>query len=275
MAHKNIKDYKLWVRGLNTAVLAVSIGLFGLPENGLADDLRDLATDRPDATESPITVDRGHFQLETSFISFSRNDDSGTRTDTLGIFESNLKYGLIHNTDLQLVMTPYVKEVETTAGVKSKKEGASDLQVRVKHNLWGNDEGSTAFGLMPHFKIPTGTSISNDEWEYGLITPFSWDVGERWGIGMQGEINRVFDETDGKNDWELSHTLVVGFELTQQLGAYLEYLGVSGDQPYDSYFSGGFTFALRDQIQLDAGTLVGLNDEAEDLTVFGGFSWKF
>ena len=71
--------------------------------------LRDLETDRPDATESPVTVDKGHFQFETTFLGFSRNDDAGTRTETLGVMESNLKYGLCNNTDLQLAFTPYVR----------------------------------------------------------------------------------------------------------------------------------------------------------------------
>ena len=30
--------------------------------------LRDLSTDRPDLTESPYTVDAGHFQIETDFV---------------------------------------------------------------------------------------------------------------------------------------------------------------------------------------------------------------
>ncbi len=262
----------------------LSIGLAGLvalsaqaesqliaPKAGM----RDLATDRPDATESPITVDKGRFQLESSFVSFTRNDDAGTRTDSIGVMESNLKYGLLDTTDLQLVFTPYGRETETTGGVKTKKEGASDLQVRIKHNFWGNDDGDTAFGIMPHFKIPTSTSVSNDEWEYGVIAPFSWDFAERWGLGMQGELNRAWDDTDNKLDWEFSHTVVLGFDITDALGTYVEYLGVSGDHPYDSYFSGGFTYGLADYIQLDAGTLIGLNEEAEDLTLFGGLSWKF
>src|SRR5687767_4843881 len=38
--------------------------------------MRDLATDRPDVTESPYTVDAGHFQAELSFIEYV-SDDGG------------------------------------------------------------------------------------------------------------------------------------------------------------------------------------------------------
>jgi hypothetical protein len=255
------------------------IGLVGLAlgsfDGRAAAPLRELETDRPDATESPVTVDRGHFQLESSFFSFSRDDSAGVRTETWGVAESNIKYGISDQIDLQLVFTPYVKETVTMGGGKTSVEDFSDLTLRLKYNLWGNDDGSTAFGLMPVVKIPTQTSVSNGRWEGGLIAPFSWRAGDRWGVGAQGQIDRVYDETNGEMDWEFSHTVVVGFDLTDRFGLYLEYLGVAGDRPYDSFFSGGVTFGLSEMVQLDAGTLIGLNQAAEDVTVFSGISWKF
>jgi hypothetical protein len=35
--------------------------------------LRELATDRPDKTESPTTVDAGHFQFEMDFATFTHH----------------------------------------------------------------------------------------------------------------------------------------------------------------------------------------------------------
>ena len=242
---------------------------------GEAAELRELETDRPDATESPVTVDRGHFQLESSFFSFSRDDFGGTRTETWGLGESNIKYGLTDVMDLQFVFTPYVRETVRMGGTKTTAEDFSDLTIRLKYNLWGNDEGSTAFGLMPVVKVPTQTEVSNGRWEGGVVAPFSWRAGERWGVGLQGQIDRVYDENDGDMDWECSHTAVLGFDLTDRFGIYLEYLGVAGDRPYDSFFSGGMTYALSEMIQLDTGTLIGLNKEAEDMTFFTGISWKF
>jgi hypothetical protein len=236
--------------------------------------LRELETDRPDATESPVTVDKGHFQLESSFVSFARNDNAGTRTETLGVAESNIKYGLRHDTDIQLIFTPYVREETTTGGATTKIEDISDLTVRLKYNIWGNDEGETAFGLLPLVKIPTETAVSNGRWEYGIATPFSWRAGEKWSFGAQVQVDRVFDDADGEMDWEFSHTAVIGFDVTKTAGLYLEYLGVAGDR-YNSFFSGGATYALDEFIQLDVGTLIGVNDEADDLTVFTGISWKF
>jgi hypothetical protein len=238
-------------------------------------NFRELQTDRPDFTESPVTVDRGRSQIESSFVTFSRNDDAGIRTESLGLMESNLKLGLTDVTDLQLVFTPYIRETTISGGVRSIVEDAGDVTVRLKRNLWGIAEGPTAFGLLPFLKIPTGTAVSNGEWEGGLAAPFLWRGGERWDMGAQAQVDRVYDAGDDAMDWEFSHTLVLGLGLTEKLGVYLEYVGIAGDHPYDSYFSGGVTYALGEFIQLDAGTLVGLNESADDLTLFSGISWKF
>ncbi len=263
------------VRTWNVVALVYLAGGF-LVGVDAEDSLRDLETDRPDATESPVTVDKGHFQLESSFFSFNRDDVGGMRTETWGVAESNIKYGLSDVMDLQLVFTPYVREtVRTAGGAKSTVEDFSDLTIRLKYNLWGNDEGTTAFGLMPVVKVPTQTAVSNGRWEGGLIAPFSWRAGERWGLGLQGQLDRVYDEDDGDMDWEFSHTVVLGFDVTERFGFYIEYLGIAGDRPYDSIFSGGVTYGLSEFVQLDAGTLIGLNEEAEDTTLFTGISWKF
>ena len=53
--------------------------LFNPTPNNL---LRDLSPDRPDATESPITVDAGRYQVETSLFDYRR--DQGNETFTYG-----------------------------------------------------------------------------------------------------------------------------------------------------------------------------------------------
>ncbi len=273
---ENLQTVWLGMKASGTRVLTASFLTYGSVIGLDAGTLRELETDRPDATESPVTVDRGHFQLESSFFSFSRDDVGGMRTETWGVAESNIKYGLSDVMDLQLIFTPYVREtVRTAGGAKTTLEDFSDLTIRLKYNLWGNDEGTTAFGLMPVVKVPTQTAVSNGRWEGGVVAPFSWRAGERWGVGLQGQLDRVYDEGEGDMDWEFSHTAVVGFDLSDRFGIYIEYLGVAGDRPYDSFFSGGMTYSLSEFIQLDMGTLIGLNQEAEDTTIFSGISWKF
>ena len=241
------------------------------PQKGLG---RELSADRPDSTESPISVDDGRFQIESSVISLTTNDDGGTESETFTIGETNLKYGLSASTDIQLVITPYLHERSKSSGVVSEVEGFGDPIIRFKWNLWGNDAGNTAFGLLPFIKIPTGTDVSNDKWEGGLITPFAWEITERLGLGVQLEFAGAFDETEG-HIFQLGHTIVLGASITHAIGVYIEYVGTASEIPYEGFFSTGATYMIHDDFQWDIGLVTGLNDHSDDLTVFYGFTTRY
>ena len=64
-----------------------------VPENLM----RDLSPDRPDETESPYTVDAGHYQLEMDFANFTHDKTDGTTTKTWEAGDFNLRIGLLNN----------------------------------------------------------------------------------------------------------------------------------------------------------------------------------
>ncbi len=72
-----------------------------------SEQMRPLSADRPDATESPITVDAGHVQVEVSFFDYIRSDHDGDDFDAWTVFDANVKFGLFNNVDLQLVFGVY------------------------------------------------------------------------------------------------------------------------------------------------------------------------
>ncbi len=231
-------------------------------------EMRDLAADRPDTTESPVTVDAGHIQIEASLFDWRREG----RDDTYTAMATNFKIGLTDCTDLQFVFDSYVWE--NNAGPAGDSEGFGDVTVRYKWNLWGNDGGSTAFALFPFVKVPTGTAMSNDEWEGGLIIPFSMDLREGLGLGLMAELDYVADDAGGHN-FEFVHSAVLGFDLTEKWGCFAEYVGVLGEDRYEAYLAGGLTYSLNANLMLDCGVQAGLNDDAEDVGAFTGFTVRF
>ena len=241
--------------------------------------MRPLAADRPDATESPITVDAGHAQIEISFLSYSRSSAGGDEVEAWTVLDANVKLGLLDNVDLQFVFGVYGEEsIDPVGGPETNLQGFGDLQIRTKVNLWGNDGGKTAFGVMPFVKVPTSTELSNGEVEGGIIAMLGWDAGDTWGLGFQAEVDFVYDEAEDDLDTEFSHTAVLGFEVTEPLGAYLEYVGVvspGSEADYQVVLSTGLTYALSADVVLDAGTQIGLIDSAVDLSLFVGTTLRF
>ena len=238
--------------------------------------MRDLAADRPDGTESPVTVDAGHVQVELSFVDYTHDDEAGTHSDATTWFDTNVKFGITNAMDLQLIFAVYSQEEVRAGGSPNQTlNGVSDVTIRLKINLWGNDGGETAFGIMPFVKVPTGTEVSNDEFEGGFIAMLGWDVADTWGLGFMVEVDAVYDDADDDHDTEFIHTAVLGFDVVGPLGAYVEYIGnARSDDDYVATFSAGVTYTASENLVFDVGAMVGLNDAADDLGVFVGLTWR-
>ena len=245
--------------------------------------MRDLSADRPDVTESPITVDAGHVQVELSFLDYRRDDRNSdmTEVEAWTVGATNIKLGLLHNVDLQFVFDAYTDEDtdDKAAGTASSAKGFNDIQFRLKINLWGNDGGETAFAVMPFIQLPVGSDdLSSDHVEGGLIVPFATELGDGWGLGLMAEVDWVFDEDDGDYDTEFVHTAVVGHDIMGPLGGYVESIGVisgDGDSDYQALIGTGLTYALNADVVLDVGANFGLTKSAEDVNVFAGVTVRF
>jgi len=220
--------------------------------------LRDLAPDRPDATESPITVDAGRYQIEASLFDYRRN--RGVETYTYG--QVNLKAGLTHNTDLQAV-------IDLRSETAGDWTTFGDLTLRLKHNFWGNEGGKTALGIMPYLTLPT----RSDEWQGGLIVPWATSLTDDLSLGLQGQLDSVDDGTG--RETQFLFTAVLGYPIIGNLGGYTEYIGIIGEDRYESYYSGGLTYEINENFVLDTGVQVGLNSQSEDFGFFTGFTKRF
>lgn len=249
--------------------------------------MREMSLDRPDVTESPITVDAGHFQFELSLVDYAYNDDGGVRTDALSVLPSNIKIGLLNNVDIQFVFTPYTRVKAEADGAKDVAEGFSDdTQIRLKINLWGNDGpqpgfGDTAFAIMPFIKLPTGSGdLTNDHVEGGIILPLAVALPGEFGLGLMAEVDFVYNEEEDGYGVDFVHTATLGHAVPgiENLAAYIEYVGIAPHDTggtYQAIASGGFTYALSDDWVLDFGGTAGISDSADDFSVFVGTSFRF
>ena len=105
------------------------------------DLLRELTPDRPDKTESPYTVDAGHFQLEMDFANLTLDDSNGVRTRAWNVAPFNIKIGLLNNVDLQFVFDDYlwVCTHDRVTGITTPQSGVGDFTPPLKINVCGDD----------------------------------------------------------------------------------------------------------------------------------------
>ena len=242
---------------------------------------RPLSADRPDISESPITVDAGAFQIEASFFEYTHDsvNDEATTADSLTVAFTNIKIGLLNNTDLQIVFAPYVRQESRpdATGRTMAAEGPSDVTLRLKINFWGNDGGRTALGVLPFVKIPSGSPVSNDHVEGGVALPFSLEITEGVGLGLMLQLDVLYDEETGSHDFGFLHTAVVGVDLFGPVGGYVEYVGNAffDGAGYEAFASFGLTYEVSENVILDAGALIGLTRAATDVAFFTGITLRF
>jgi len=245
--------------------------------------LREMDTDGPGATESPYTVDAGHFQFEMTLVSYAHDRESfgGVRQqfDAWAFAPITLKVGLLNDLDAQLVLEPYQIVYEREGGSRVTRRGFGDTTVRFKYNVWGNDGGRTALAVMPHVKFPTSENgLGNNHIEGGLILPAAVELPGELYLGLTTRFDAVRDEDDRGCHPEFGNSISLAHNLFGHLMGYVEFfsaVSTEHDAGWIGTFDTGLICTLTGNIQLNAGVNIGVTRPADDLNVFIGMSWRF
>ena len=245
------------------------------------DLMRELTPDRPDKTESPYTVDAGHLQLEMDVVTFTLYRSNDARIESWNVAPVNFKIGLLNNVDLQFIFDNYlyVRIEDRQAHQMTTQSGVGDLTTRLKINLWGNDGGQTAFGVLPFVKFPTNTDhLGNYAVEGGVILTLAVKLPAGWDLGLETGCSFLRDEQDRGYHKEFANSVTVGHDLIGKLGGYLEFfssVSTERDASWVGTVDLGLTYGLTDNIQLDAGVNLGVTHAADDVNAFTGFTVRF
>ncbi len=247
--------------------------------------LREMSTDRPDKTESAYSVDAGHFQVEMDLVTYTRDRDrtggGDVSTDAWSVAPINLKVGLLHDVDLQLILEPHhrVRTHDRIAGTVVRQSGFGDTTVRIKKNFWGNDGGPSALAMMPYVKLPThDDGLGNDAVEGGITFPLALELPAGWSLGAMTQVDVLRNDTGSGHHAGLVNTVTFGHDLIGKLAGYVEFFSEVSTQRGDPWVGTvdlGLTYGLTENLQLDAGINLGVTRSADDFNPFLGLSWRF
>ncbi|HXJ74623.1 MAG TPA: transporter [Candidatus Dormibacteraeota bacterium] len=241
--------------------------------------MRELSPDRPDKTESPYTVDAGHFQLEMDFANFTydQTDDATTRAWNVAPF--NLKAGLLNQVDLQIVFGSYSYADTHAAGAVMTQSGVGDLATRLKINLWGNDGGRTAFALLPFVTFPSSTDgLGTRAVEGGVIFPLAVKLPQDFNLGLETAVSVLRDGDDGGYHEDFINSITVGHGLVGRLGGYVEFFSDISTESHAGWVGtvdAGLNFPVTENVQLDGGCNFGVTPAADDFNPFVGITVRF
>jgi len=238
-------------------------------------DLPSIVTDRPDQTESSSTVPQGTLQIETGFI-FESEKDNDIKSNNWGLGTTMLRYGVWDNFELRLGGYYQLSEA-----IYSIPEGDSTLkedgwgpvvagfkvyvveekgfrpEISILADITMRHVGSPT--LRPTFSYPTAKLAASH-------TLAKWSsLGYNVGFAYDGETADGF----------FVYSVALGFSLTEKLGLYVEGFGHFDHGNYPNHkIDGGFTYLLRNNLQLDISAGHGIGSEVNAYYVSAGFSWR-
>lgn len=240
---------------------------------------REMSTDRPDKTESPHTLDKGRYMMEMSFIDYTHNkDEDGVKSNAYSVAPLNMKAGLADNIDLQIVAEPFITQQTKADGETDRVSGFGSLQTRLKVNLWGNDGGKTAGAIMPFVQLPIKTDINDTKTQGGVIVPIAFELPWGWGMGYMAEFD--VNQDSGSEHYHMDYINSVTFDhqIIGNLDGYVEFYSNNSQEKgvgWAATVDTGVTYALTEDIQLDAGVNIGVTRAADDFNPFCGVSIRY
>lgn len=166
-----------------------------------------LTTDRPDQTESPVSVRPGQLQIESG-ISFTESEDMNAsglqRMQGLSIPSSLFRVGLVRHLELRVVVQPEYTSLKFDREEPDGSWGFSDIEAGFKLSFTENPASTTHVGFLAHLLLPTGSSVLSKA-EIGVVNKLA--VAHQFSEKHNLSYNLGYDYTgEGRGDltWSLS-----------------------------------------------------------------------
>ena len=236
--------------------------------------LRDMDTDRPDKTNSPHTLDAGHFQIESGLFTYTRTTASGVRSENFSWADTTLRVGLLPWAELQLEVPIYQTNRDT-----QRTSGTGDLTAILKANLWGNETGDTAGGVEFWVKTPTASrEIGNRKVEGGALFLLDIKLPDDFDLGINNGVGISANDADNGYHADIINSISVSHTIIGPLTGYLEFYSLvptHGNGDWVGTVDVGLLLMIGKNVQVDTGINMGVTSGAADWQPFVGLSCRF
>ena len=240
--------------------------------------MRPMVPDRPGITESPYSVDAGHFQYETDALRLLTRREGTTYGHDWYVNHALAKIGISDRTDLQVGVDSYTDTRNyDTADPSQTQEyyGLGDVTLRLKHTLLGDDDSRWAVGLIGYVTLPTGGPRGDGAVEYGAVLPAVYQITKPWSIGGQLATQVYWDRNTQTRFLQFTPTFTTDYQFTKLIQAFVELVGYDEVRLNDwrSSINTGVQLDVSDNVQLDFGTHLPIT-HSTDREYFLGISFR-
>jgi Putative MetA-pathway of phenol degradation len=223
----------------------------------------DIATDRPDVTNSSVVVPLGSLQNENGLNLSARN-----ATQSLDGTNSRWRLGIAPCLEVLVDLPNYVTAIHGV-GVS----GFGDVSPAVKWQI-SPVPGKIDLSITTGLGLPTGAvAVAGAGAQPYVQTPWSWELHDGW--GLSGMFTEFFHPEDFGPKAITETTFVVEKKLNDRFSVFTEYVG---DYPQGStpsqLWNTGASYHLTKTQQIDFHVAIGLNRNSPSYVVGLGYSFR-
>jgi outer membrane putative beta-barrel porin/alpha-amylase len=223
----------------------------------------EIATDRPDVTNSSLVVPAGSFQNENGINTSRQSGASGFDGSN-----SRLRFGVAPCLELLVDIPSYFGRLSGSADT-----GFTNVTPAVKWQVGALPE-SSSLSVVVGAGLPTGTqAITGPGLQPYLQFPWSHELGGGWGVS--GMFTSFFRPSDFSNHQTTEATFVIEKKISERMSMFAEYVG---DYPSRgasvALFNLGGGYLLTRTQQIDFHMAFGLNSNSPNYIIGVGYSFR-
>lgn len=204
--------------------------------------MAQLVTDRPDFTESAITVGKRNLQMETGML-VEISDAMGWTHQNVLMPTTLFRYGISKRIELRLL-----SQLERNVVNDEKILGISDFELGAKINLLNSETLNANIAFISHLILPTGSEVLTQN-KLGVVNilAFAHQLSDNIDLGYN--IGHYYNDS---HDNGLTYSLAMGIGVNDKVGFFLEPYGeLTKFDDFEANFNTGLTYLLNDNMQLD------------------------
>ena len=256
-------------------ILLITLFLSGMQTVFAQPDKID--ADRPDQTESAVTVPKKWFQFEAGFLKESNKNPNANqqRFKDIDFEHPSLlsKYGVTKFAELRLITAYATSRGKENNTIIDRQNGISNVELGAKVNFFDEKGLRPKTSLLAHYNFARLRTLYKDTVD-----------GANFRFSMQHTISRVISL--GYNvgmEWErfgsppaYIYTLSPGLNIGEKWYAYIEAFGfIWKDEDPENNIDGGVAYYINDNLKVDISAGFGISKKAPDNYLAIGAAFRF
>jgi hypothetical protein len=262
------------------ALAVALLALAAFPVGSASAQEREYCPERPGIDTPACTMAPGRVSVETSIADWTRDDQPGSREDSVLIGDTLVRVGLTDTIEARVGWTPFGHDRMRDATGVDTVNGVGDVSLGIKANLQDPDGSGFSVAVLPYVTLPVGrSSIGAGDWGAGFLVPVTYELSDVVSLDLTPEIDAAVDG-DG-NGRHLAYSAAAGLavKLDKDFTLTGEVQALRDDDPEEhatqTLAALSLAWSATDDLQFDVFGAAGLNDHTPDARLYAGISRRF